>query len=55
MIQNLQTSSKLKTYLSEVKEMCMKEVDYFYHELDTNPYLICFENGVFDLKNNEFI
>jgi putative DNA primase/helicase len=54
MIHNLQTSSKLNIYLKEVKELCMKEVKDFYHKLDTNPYLIGFENGVFDLKNNEF-
>jgi putative DNA primase/helicase len=53
-MKNLQTSSKLNTYLKELKFMCMKEVKEFYHKLDTNPYLIGFENGVFDLKNNEF-
>lgn len=26
----------------------------FMKSLDSNPYLLCFENGVYDFKNNEF-
>lgn len=42
------------------KNAIMRECcDIFYNksfkfELDTNPYLICFKNGVYDFKTNEF-
>lgn len=47
---------KMSNYKSNIMRECC---DVFYNKnfknaLDTNPYLIAFKNGVYDLKNNEF-
>ena len=50
----------LKLKAVPFKEALMKELaDMFYHvdfesKLDTQPHLVCFENGVYDLDRNEF-
>lgn len=52
MVANLKNSSYKNSVMQEARE-------YFYDskfkdKLDTNPYLIGFKNGVYDLKNNCF-
>ena len=52
----LVTQLKSHQYKNCVMGEC-REVFYdskFYKELDKDPYLICFKNGVYDLKNNKF-
>jgi hypothetical protein len=52
MIQNLKNAN----FKNSVMKECM-EVFYdqrFREKLDSDPYLICFKNGVYDLKNNIF-
>lgn len=47
---------KSHPYKSNIMKEC-KEVFYdenFLKKLDKNPYLIAFQNGVYDLKNNSF-
>ena len=60
--ENIKRTSKIiaQCKMSNYKSCIMRECcDVFYnktfkHALDTNPYLIAFKNGVYDLKNNEF-
>jgi P4 family phage/plasmid primase-like protien len=55
-VQKIITNLKNSTFKNHImKEAC--EVFYNQHfkeKLDTNPYLICFRNGVYDLKMNKF-
>jgi P4 family phage/plasmid primase-like protien len=50
----------LKLRTTSFKENIMKEArQLFYNKnflnrIDTNVYLVCFENGIYDLKKNEF-
>ena len=59
-IENLTKISKKLKNTSFVKDKMYKECSGLFYEpgfedrLDSNPYLIGFENGVFDLENNEF-
>ena len=51
-IQTLNRTQKKDGILKEAKEKFYDPT--FINKLDTNPYLICFNNGVFDFKNKEF-
>ena len=59
---NIKRTSKIISQCksSQYKSCIMRECcDVFYNKnfknlLDTNPYLIAFKNGVYDLKQNEF-
>jgi P4 family phage/plasmid primase-like protien len=54
--QKIITNLKMATYKNNIMRECC---DVFYNKnfknlLDTNPYLIAFKNGVYDLKTNIF-
>ena len=48
----LGSSNDKKNIMTEAKELFYN--DKFEQELDANPYLICFKNGVVDFKNKLF-
>lgn len=48
----LKVHSKKKNIMSECKEVFFDEG--FQHKLNKNPYLVGFENGVFDIEKGEF-
>jgi P4 family phage/plasmid primase-like protien len=48
----LKTTSFKDNIIKECKELFINK--HFINKLDDNPYLIGFENGVYDLKNMEF-
>ena len=55
-VQKIISNLKSAPYKNNIMKECM-EVFYdrrFRQKLDTNPYLICFKNGVYDLKLNIF-
>jgi phage/plasmid-associated DNA primase len=55
-IQKMVSNLKSATYKNNVMTECC-EVFYdpqFLEKLDTDPYLICFKNGVYDLRQNTF-
>ena len=55
-LQKMTSSLKSAPYKSNVMKECL-EVFYdrrFREKLDTNPYIIAFRNGVYDLKDNIF-
>ena len=51
-IKDLKTNSIKESIMKEVRELYYD--DEFLEKLDTNPYLIGFENGVYDLNKGEF-
>lgn len=46
------TTSDKKNIMHESRDLFYDE--FFYKKLDTNPYLLCFNNGVIDFKTKEF-
>jgi P4 family phage/plasmid primase-like protien len=50
--QRLSKTNDKKNIMTEAKELFYDGA--FLQKLDTNPYLICFKNGVFDLKEKVF-
>ncbi len=52
LIRNLKNSTYKNSIMKEACEVFYNE--NFKNKLDTNPYLIGFKNGVYDLKLNEF-
>ena len=51
-VQKLKTNNNKKSIMDECKMLFYKKD--FINKLDENPYLIGFNNGIFDLKNFEF-
>jgi P4 family phage/plasmid primase-like protien len=51
-IRKLKTNSNKKSIMDECKTLFFNKE--FLHKLDTNPYLIGFENGVYDLEKLQF-
>ena len=49
---NLKVHSKKKNIISECKEVFFDED--FQNKLDKNPYLVGFENGIYDIEKGEF-
>lgn len=54
LVERLENNSFKKNVLSELYYLFKNHDPNFLSKLDTNPYLIGFENGVFDLKCNDF-
>lgn len=52
MIRDLNTSGFKQSVMKECYELFYKKD--FFDKLDTNPYLICFNNGILDLKTCTF-
>jgi len=50
--QRLAQTNDKKNIMTEAKELFYDET--FFQKLDTNPYLLCFNNGVYDFKSNVF-
>jgi len=50
----LETRTSIKNIIEMAGYRFKKEKENFYNELDTTPYLICFNNGVYDLNTMEF-
>lgn len=48
-----QTSDK-KNIMTESKELFFDKTESFIRNLDSNPYLLCFSNGVIDFKERVF-
>jgi len=55
-VNNLKTTSKKRAYLKELECPCYFGVSLkeFKDKLNQNPYLIAFDNGVYDLKEGRF-
>ena len=51
-IQKLKTNNSKKSIMDECKTLFYEK--NFQNKLDTNPYLIGFENGIYDLEAGEF-
>jgi P4 family phage/plasmid primase-like protien len=51
-VQRLSRTNDKKNIMTEAKELFYDSE--FLAKLDTNPYLLCFNNGVFDFKENAF-
>jgi P4 family phage/plasmid primase-like protien len=51
-IDRLGRTSDKKNIMTEAKELFYDET--FFESLDSNPYLVCFNNGVIDLKTKTF-
>jgi P4 family phage/plasmid primase-like protien len=51
-IDRLGRTSDKKNIMTEAKELFYD--DKFFENLDNNPYLICFNNGIVDLKTKKF-
>lgn len=52
LIQKLKSAQYKNSVMKEAEEVFYK--GYFIQKLDSNPYLIAFQNGVYDLKNHVF-
>ena len=52
MAKTLKVHSKKKNIISECKEVFFDED--FQNKLDKNPYLVGFENGIYDIEKGEF-
>ena len=52
MIQNLKVNTYKNAVMKEAKDIFYDKD--FFKKLNSNPYLIAFKNGVYDLKKNEF-
>ena len=52
MISNLKSAPYKCNIMKEAADLFYDKL--FYRKLDTNPYLIAFQNGVYDLNKNEF-
>ena len=50
--ERLSSTNDKKNIMTESKELFYDGT--FYEKLDTNPYLICFNNGIIDFKTREF-
>jgi P4 family phage/plasmid primase-like protien len=50
----LKQSAFKNNVMREAADLFYKEEPKFYEKLDTNPYLLCFENGVFDFTERCF-
>jgi P4 family phage/plasmid primase-like protien len=51
-VQRLGRTNDKKNIMTEAKELFYDES--FFQKLDTNPYLLCFNNGVYDFKDKMF-
>ncbi len=54
LLKKLKTSSFKNSVMSECCTIFYNEYNMFLRQLDENPNLICFENGVMDLEKMEF-
>ena len=52
MIANLKSAPYKGNVMKEAADLFYDK--HFYRKLDTNPYIIAFQNGVYDLSKNEF-
>jgi P4 family phage/plasmid primase-like protien len=53
-IRNLENVSFKKNIIEQCIQLFKNYDQYFYERLDTNPYLIGFKNGIYDLEKKQF-
>jgi P4 family phage/plasmid primase-like protien len=53
-INKLGTAGEKDNIMKEAKEKFYDSGGVFMNKLDTNPFILCFKNGVFDFKENVF-
>lgn len=53
-IRNLENVSFKKNIIEQCIQLFKNYDQFFYEKLDTNPYLIGFKNGIYDLEKKEF-
>ena len=51
---NLRKTQSKQNIMKEAAEIFYEKDQNFLHNLDKNPYLVCFTNGVYDFTENEF-
>ena len=51
---NLRKTQCKQNIMKEASEIFYEKDQNFIHNLDKNPYLVCFTNGVYDFTENEF-
>jgi P4 family phage/plasmid primase-like protien len=53
-IKGLKSTNFINNVIVEAANIFSYNDEEFYEKLDTNKYLLCFNNGVYDLETNEF-